>query len=80
MNILSASKTENKVTQTENYHRRISFIKKNEYHSMKHEQKKDFLLLATKLIKKMLDVNSAKENSKLFLKNENKNWLRNKHY
>lgn len=47
---------------------------------MKHEQKKDFLLLATKLIKKMLDVNSAKENSKLFLKNENKNWLRNKHY
>ena len=52
MNILSASKTENKVTQTETYHRRISFIEKNEYHSMKHEQKKDLLLLATKLIKK----------------------------
>ena len=33
---------------------------------MKHEQKKDLLLLATKLIKKMLDVNMLKRTLNYF--------------
>ena len=34
----------------ENYCKRIKFTKENSYYSMKHQKKKDFLLLATKLI------------------------------
>ena len=36
----------------ENYYRQIGFSKKNSYHSMKHQSKKDLLFLATKLIEK----------------------------
>ena len=45
----------------ENYYREIGFIKGNNC-SMKHEKKKDLLLLATKLIeKKIPDVSNAKK-------------------
>ena len=39
---------------------------------MKHQKKKYFLLLATKLIEKIFDASYAKEYYKLFLKNKNK--------
>ena len=39
---------------------------------MKYQKKKVLLLLATKLIEKILDSSSAKEYYKLFLKNKNK--------
>ena len=38
---------------------------------MKRQNKKDLLLLATKLIEKIFDASYAKEYYKLFLKNEN---------
>ena len=38
----------------ENYYRQIEFTKENSYYSMKHQKKKDLLLLATKLIEKKL--------------------------
>ena len=38
---------------------------------MKYQKKKDLLLLATKLIEKILDSSYAKEYYKLFLKNKN---------
>ena len=38
----------------ENYNKRIGFTKKNSNCSMKHQKKKDLLLLPTKLIKKSL--------------------------
>ena len=45
----------------ENYYREIGFIKGNNC-SVKHEKKKDLLLLATKLIeKKIPDVSNAKK-------------------
>ena len=39
---------------------------------MKHQKKKDLLLLATKLIEQILDASYAKEYYKLFLRNKNK--------
>ena len=42
------------------------------YYSMKHQKKKDLLLLATKLIEKMLDVSNAKEYNQSYLKKKNK--------
>ena len=38
----------------ENYYRQIEFTKQNSYYSMKHQKKKDLLLLAPKLIEKNL--------------------------
>ena len=45
----------------ENYYRKIRFPKENSYNSMKHQKKKDLLLLATKLILKIPDVTNAKQ-------------------
>ena len=42
------------------------------YYSMKHQKKKDLLLLATKLIEKMFDVSNAKEYNQSYLKKKNK--------
>ena len=39
---------------------------------MKHQKKKDLLLLSIKLIKKIHDASNAKEYYQLFLKNRNK--------
>ena len=38
----------------ENYYRQIEFTKQNSYYSMKHQKKKDLLLLGPKLIEKNL--------------------------
>ena len=59
LNIVSAIKTmiikELKDLICESYYRRIGFLKENSYYSMKHQKKKDMLLLATKLIEKIPD-------------------------
>ena len=39
---------------SKNYYRCIGFLKPNSYYPMKHQKKKDSLLLATKLKEKML--------------------------
>ena len=39
---------------------RVGFLKENSYYSMKHKNKKDLLLLVTKLIEKIPDVADAK--------------------
>ena len=44
-----------------NYCRRIKFTKENSYYSMKHQKKKDFLLLATKLTEEIADASNIKE-------------------
>ena len=44
----------------ENYYIRIGFSKENSYYSMKRLKKKDLLLLANKLIEKILDPSNAK--------------------
>ena len=54
----------------ESYYKRIGFIKKSSY-SMKGLKKKDLLLLATKLIKKIADCSNAKEYYKCYLKRQN---------
>ena len=43
-----------------NYYRRIRFPKENSYYSMKHQKKKDLLLLPTKLIEKIPNASNAK--------------------
>ena len=45
----------------ENYYKRIGFSQENSYYSMKHLQKKDLLLLATKLKEKIPDSRNTKE-------------------
>ena len=46
----------------ESYHKLIGFPKENSYYSMKRlKKKKDLLLLANKLIKKIPDPHNAKE-------------------
>ena len=44
----------------ENYYRRIRFPKENSYYLMKHQKKKDLLLLPTKLIEKIPNASNAK--------------------
>ena len=56
------------------FHRRIGFLKENSYYSMKHQKKKDLLLLATKLIEKIPDGTSAKKYYQLYLKRKNTSW------
>ena len=51
-----------------NRYRKIEFPEENSYHSMKHQKKKDFLLLATKLIEKISDATNAKQYYQTFLK------------
>ena len=50
-------------------------IKKNvcyRYYSLKHQKKKDLLLLATKLIEKITDATNTKQQYQTFLKKKNK--------
>ena len=65
LNIIRATKimlfNEIKEFIFENYYKRIGFSKENSYYSMKHLQKKDLLLLATKLKEKIPDSRNAKE-------------------
>ena len=51
---------------------KLDLTNENSYHSMKHQKKKDLLLLATKLIKKTPDAGNTKESHKSLLKNKNK--------
>ena len=52
----------------ENYYRQIEFTKEKSYYSMKHQKKKDLLLLATKLIEKKPNASNAKNIINHFLK------------
>ena len=45
----------------ENYYKGIGFVKESSYYSMKRLKRKDLLLLATKLIKKIAYPCNAKE-------------------
>ena len=56
----------------ENYHKRMGFSKENSYYSMKLlKKKKDFLLLANKLIEKISDPYNAKEHYGSFIRKKN---------
>ena len=57
---------------SENYYKRIGLSKENIYYSMKLLKKKDLLLLAKKLIEKLLDPRNTKEHYKLSLKKKNR--------
>ena len=78
LNILSAIKKtrikELKDFIFKSYYRQIEFTKENSFYSLKHQKKKDLILLPTKLIKKIPDASNAKEYYKSFLKNKSKNW------
>ena len=52
----------------ENYYRQFRFLKEKSYYSMKHQKKKDLLLLATKLIVKITDAINAKQYYQSYLK------------
>ena len=52
----------------EKFYRRIEFPKENNYHLIKYQKEKGLLLLATKLIEKILDANNAKEYYNYYLK------------
>ena len=54
-----------------NYYRKISKKKANRYYPIKHKNKKNLLLIATKLIKKILDPTNNKQYHQTFLKNRN---------
>ena len=58
LNILSAIKKtrikELKDFIFKSYYRQIEFTKENSFYSLKHQKKKDLILLPTKLIKKYL--------------------------
>ena len=56
----------------ENYFKRIGFSKGNSYYSMKRLKRKDFLLLANKLIEKVPDPRNAKEHYEPFLRKKNR--------
>ena len=54
-----------------NYYKRIGFTKRDSYHLLKKAQKKkDLVLFATNLTKKIPDHTKAKEHYELFLKNK----------
>ena len=54
----------------ENYYKRFS--KENIYYSIKRLKRKDLLLVAKKLIEKILDPQNAKENYQSFLRRKNR--------
>ena len=49
------------------------FFQENSFYAMKH-QKKDLLLLATKLIDKIHNSTNAKQNHQPYLKKKTQNW------
>ena len=53
------------------YYRRIGFPRKKGYYSMKHQQKNELLLLATKLIEKILNAFNTKQYHQSYLKRKN---------
>ena len=55
----------------ENFYKRIGISKESSSYSMKCLQKKDLLLLATKLTEKIPDPCNAKEHCKLFIRKKN---------
>ena len=55
----------------ENYHKRIGFSKGNSYSVKLLKKKKDFLLLANKLIEKISDPYNAKEHYGSFIRKKN---------
>ena len=55
-----------------NYYRQIGFPKEKNYYSMKHQKKKELLLLATKLIESIPDASNAQEYYKSYFKRRNK--------
>ena len=55
----------------ENYYKRIGFVKESSYYSMKRLKRKDFLLLAAKLIEKIADPQNAKDHYQSFIRKKN---------
>ena len=53
------------------YYRWVRFPKENSCYSMKHQKKKELLLLTTKLIEKIPDANNAKQYCQTFLNRKN---------
>ena len=80
LNILCAIKNmtikELKRVFCDNYYRQIGFSKENSYCLMKHQKKKDLLLLATKLTEKIPDVSNAKKYYKSYLKRKNTKFIK----
>ena len=76
LKILSAiKKNENQRTQRLyiwNNYRWVVFSKENSYYSMKHQKRKDLLLLTTKLIEKIPYATNARQQYQIFFKNKNK--------
>ena len=56
----------------ENYYKRIGLFKENSYYSMNYQKRKDFLLLANKLIEKIPDPGNAKKPYQSFLRKKNR--------
>ena len=56
----------------ESYYKKIGFPKENSYYSTKRLEKKDLLLLATKLREKIPDFVNAKEHYKPFIRKRNR--------
>ena len=57
----------------ENCYKRIKFSKEHSYYSMKHlKKKKDFLLLANKLMEKIPNPHNAKEHYLSFIRKKNR--------
>ena len=52
----------------DNYYKGIGFAKENSYYSMKHQNKKDIQLFATKLRERKPDPSNAKEYKHAYLK------------
>ena len=56
----------------ENYYKQIGFSEEDSYYLMKHLKRKDLLVLANKLIRKMPDPCNTKEHCESFLRKKNK--------
>ena len=55
-----------------NYYRKIAFLKENSHYILKQQQKKDLLLLKTKL-EKLFDTTNAKQYYQTYLKKKQTN-------
>ena len=56
----------------ENYYKQIGFSEEDSYYLMKHLKRKDLLVLANKLIRKVPDPCNTKEHCESFLRKKNK--------
>ena len=66
----------NEVSEIRNCDRLIRLSKENSYYLTKHLGKKDLLLLAKKLIEKILDLCNAKKHYQSFIRKKNAKSLR----